>query len=353
MQRVSHEYRNVSELLDLIDDVYYYTSDYDEKESNRLFSNKSYPESFKGIFDIFETYGYSFNPKYKPFKFNTVDLESNNKVVVCVSGGKDSTATALHYKELGYDVYLFHLIGINKCYPDEYKSVENIANYLSLPIRFERIKLTGNHMYIEHPLKNYIIMNAAINYAKEIETCNIAMGDFNTAYLEDNKFEVCGGDTVEMWNIYRDIVKDTIPNFNLMTPIENVNESMNAFKSDKELLKLSQSCIGTFRFREYKGNLIREKFKYDLMPHRCGSCWKCALEYIYYTDSDVLEFNEMYYKYCLTILLNYTVRHGETPYTIYDLWNEYLFYDIEDSKLEGIEDAIIQCRKIKYIKNNT
>ena len=45
------------------------------------------------------------------------------------------------------------------------------------------------------------------------------------------------------------------------------------------------------------------------------------------------KYNENYYKYCLHILY-YNLRKENLPlYTIQDVWDEFLFYNIQESKL--------------------
>lgn len=349
MQSITHEYRNCNELFDFLENLYYLTSD-DSWEKSGLVQH-SFPKSFEPVLKIFRTYGYSFDFDYRDIEFDEVDVPTvPDKVLVCVSGGKDSIATALYYLNNGYQVELLHIRGLNKCYPDEYKAVENIAKYLNLPLHIERVRLHGNHMYIEHPLKNYMLMNVAIHVGLRLNIQNIALGDFATASLDDNRFDVSGGDCYEMWLIYQDIIQSIMPRFEVLTPLESVKDSLESLVNDPKLLELSQSCIGTFRFREYKGQKVREKFGVNLMPHRCGSCWKCALEYLFYSDHDVIEYNEAYYKHCLEILLkNYIETNNTIPYSIYELWDSYLYYNIDKSKLGGVKLAIIHSREIIYI----
>ena len=334
MQKVTHDYRLLHPFMDYIEQLYYLTSGEDDT-SNLV--GVSFPRQFEGILQLFSDYGYPRKYKYFGFKTKPLNIETDdNKVVICVSGGKDSLATVLYYIDEGYDVRLFHLKGINKCYPDEHMAIEKAAEYLKLPLCEWEVKLHGNHQYIEHPLKNWIFMNAALTYAvTEVGTTNVAVGNFNSSTLAEQRFEVSGGDTMDMWGAYCEIINAILPNFEVLVPLENMGDTLKAFNGRKELLEISQSCIGTYRFKEYKGNKVREKFKYPLMPHRCGSCWKCALEYIYFSDHDVLEFNKKYYQYCLERIFKSfnMVFPGDLPKTITDLWNSLLFYPIEESKL--------------------
>ena len=342
MQKITHDYKLISPLMDYINLLYTSLSDTGDAVIKRNLVRTKFPLSFESIIELFSRYGYSCLCEYADIKFDKIHRIWDEKaVVVCVSGGKDSLATAMYYKERGYDVRLFHLRGINKCYPDEHRAIENAARYLGLPLCEWEVKLHGNHVYVEHPLKNWIFMNMALTYAiRVVGTINVAVGNFKTAYLIDNKFEVSAGDTVELWAQYENIIRTVLPEFKVLIPLENVSETLASFEGKMDLLEISQSCIGTYRFKEYKGNLVRKKYKYPLLPHRCGSCWKCALEYIYYVEHDMFEMNEDYYKHCLKILYNtMKFENDYNEYSVEDVWNNYMLSDkIEDSKLDGILD---------------
>ena len=335
MQSITHDYKLLHPLMNYIEQLYYLMSG---EDNTHALVETSLPSQFKSILQLFADYGYPRDYKFFDMVVESLDIKNHNdRVVVCVSGGKDSLATVLHYVEEGYDVRLFHLKGINKCYPDEHRAIERASDYLKLPLCEWEVKLHGNHQYTEHPLKNWIFMNAALTYAvTEVGTTNVAVGNFFSSTLEENKFDVSSGDAMEMWDEYCGIINDIIPNFNVLVPLENVGDTLKAFEGKLDLLEISQSCLGTYRFKEYRGNNVRKKFGFPLMPHRCGGCWKCALEYIYFCDRDMLEFNKGYYQYCLLrLFLSYNmVFPGDLPTTIQELWDSLLInHDITESKL--------------------
>lgn len=354
MQKIIHEYKNVNKLFDYIDKLYYETSNTDKpvQKSSGLIK-QSYPSIFKGILDIFSDYGYEFDLPLSDIHFEPLEFklreDAKDCVIVCISGGKDSTATTLHFIKEGYKVFLYHMLNVNKCYPDEHKRVQEIADYLDVPVFFDDVKVSGNHMYIEHPLKNFVLVDGAIHYALSMGISNIAIGDFQTATLENNAFEVSGGDCCELWDKYKAIIREIIPDFDLLMPLNSADDSLSTLLQDKHLLELSQSCMGTFRFREYKRQYNINKYGVKLMEHRCGSCWKCAVEYIYYADHDFIDYNKDYYKHCLDVLLMDMKANGLIPFTPEFIWYNYMGYDISESKIsEELSHAIVQSRKIKY-----
>ena len=316
-----------------------------------LFQHLLYQE-FKSLTNIFHEYGNIGNVLFytydTPKKLYLPKYNSRN-IIVCFSGGKDSLATVLHYKKLGYNVYLYHLKGINKAYPKEYEQAEKLADALNLMLYTENISLSGTHTYTEHPMKNMIIANRALQFGiRHNIGVKVAFGDYYTAMLDDNVFDICAGDCRDMWNAYENIIKTIIPKFHIYTPLRNVKTTLKALEAHKDLLNLCCSCMAPYRYREYWKRNVEKKYNIILPQNRCGLCWKCALEYIYYADHNVWEYQENYYIHCLEVLLHNSKKENKKHSDIYDLWSSYLFYEISKSKWEGIRNAIVQGRKIKY-----
>lgn len=317
-----------------------------------------YDSSFEDLFDILENkVPWFVRPITETLSIPKLDYRHNPKeVVVCMSGGKDSVATAVHYIGLGYKVYLYHLHGINKVYYDEYKSVEQIAKYLNLPYYIDECKLSGQHDFVEHPLKNYIIANGAINWAINCDIApNIAFGNFSQSRLDDMPFEVCGGDCLDMWLAYNKIITRIIPNFCIKIPLNTQRDTYEIIGRNKDLIRLCQSCISPYRFKEHWKKRTEKKYGIKLMPNRCGCCWKCAVEWLTLADNKMLseaEYSEDYYIHCLEIL-GKTMQKESDLYvlSVKDIWSEYISHDIKYSRLkEKIKNATIRNGKIRYTK---
>ena len=356
MQKVIHPYKNIHSIFDYFDLLYSDFSNKDPITNNlpRLWDNYL-PYCFKQLTDIFNKYGgiYShYMYSSQPAKRLKLSEYNPKNIIVCFSGGKDSIATVLHYKKLGYTVYLYHLRNINKVYPKEYENAEKLADAFHLPLYMETITLSGNHSYIEHPLKNMIIANCALQWGirNNIST-KIAFGNYYTALLKDNKFDVCAGDCRDMWTIYEGIIRNIMPKFKMYIPLKNVKTTLKALENRKDLLSLSCSCMGPYRYREYWKKLNENKYIIKLPENRCGNCWKCALECIYYVEHNVWKYNEEFYKHCLETLLKNSIKEHTEIYSIQHLWNSYLFYPMSKSKLKGVQNAVIQARKIKFAEN--
>ena len=353
MQTILHQYTNDNTIFRQIDALYKLVSS-ETPSMPRLFP-KIYDSSFEELFDILENkVAWFVRPETENLPIPKLNYEVNNTdIVVCVSGGKDSVATAKHYMNLGFNVYLYHLHGINKVYYDEYKCVEQIAKYLDLPYKIDECVIQGTQDFVEHPLKNYIIANSAIDWAISNRIApNIAFGNFSASRVDDNPFDVCGGDCLEMWLAYNKIIQKIIPTFRLKLPLTTQKDTIDIIMQDRRLVELSQSCISPYRFREHWKKRTEDKYHINLLEHRCGCCWKCAVEYITFADIGIFEFNEPYYIHCLEIL-GKTMQKESDMYEIpvINIWSEYISHNIKYSKIKDkITNGIIQNGKAKFEK---
>lgn len=333
MQTVKQQKQNIHPLFDIIESCYALTSE----QPRRTLINAVFPRCFEELYKLFDEYGKTnYNVDFDVRRYNKLQFPEYPKknIIVCFSGGKDSVATALHYQKCGYNVFLYHVKGINKTYIDEYKTVEQLAEYLDLPLEMEEVQLQGDHCWTEHPMKNMIIANKAIQFGIEQNIgIKIAFGNYYTSHLYNDSFEVCAGDDIEIWRAYERIIREIIPGFKMYIPLRNIQTSYNAINEQPELLKMIQSCIGPYRYREYLHNNNEQKYGIKLLLHRCGSCWKCAAEYIWYTDHKKLEYNEGFYKHCLSILRKTLKKENGVDYrSERSVWNQYMFYPIKKSK---------------------
>ena len=332
-------------MFDDFDKFYYATSDNPLQFSNSLIPmvfDESF-ESLQGIFNIYGKYDADYKYQFTDKHYTPLSLpEQNfNNVIVAFSGGKDSVAEALILKEQGYNVFLYHVRGLkNNTYPDEWKNAQKIAEYLGLPLIIEDIKLEGKLDFPEHPMKNMIIANRILQYGITHNIgWKIAFGNYMTSGLDYTAFYYAGDDCMDMWEEYEKIVQKIIPNFYITFDLMYKEDALELIGKDKKLLELCKSCLGAYRFREHNHKINCNKYGINLLPERCGSCWKCAVEYIYMTDHDVLEYNEGYYKHCIDVLRKANKHENKLDFTgIKDLWNVYFKYDMSLSKWSGIAD---------------
>lgn len=334
MQTITYPQKHIHPIFDDFDMLYAQTS---SKTKRKGLVGNVYDNSFEPLFELFINNGYNGGFLHKDKHYTKIKLSrQNNNIIVCFSGGKDSIATVKHYMDLGYNVYLYHLRHINFALTDEYIQAQELADYWKLPLYIDDIKLSGHHDYVEHPMKNMIIANGALQYGiREGIGTEIAFGNYITSTLVDDNFEYCGGDCMEMWYVYEDIIQTLIPNFRINIVLENLDETLEIVCPDKELLDMSVSCIGRTNLRKHKHDWVKDKYGITLPTNRCGQCYKCCIEYIYMADHDIQEYNEDYYSYCMQKLKQNYETEDNTIYSMQDVWNHYFLYDMSESKLFG------------------
>lgn len=235
----------------------------------------------------------------------TPNAQNNDNVVVCFSGGKDSTAAALLMREKGFNVTLYYINGINKSYPNELERAKKIANYLCMPLFVEKISQKGKTTFHDNPIKNQLIASMALDYAIDNNLSHtIVFGDFYTDNIHNSSFLEAWSDCIEMWKEHKKYVRHFVPDYDIKIPFKNYIETMDIISKDKTLLNIVQGCVLPHRFRESVRKNNEKKFGIELLPQRCGSCWKCCTEYIHFADIGVLPYNKKFYKHCLNFLKN-------------------------------------------------
>lgn len=243
------------------------------------------------------------NVRFEHIEHGVSELSRTNNVVVAFSGGKDSTATAMKLVSEGKNVYLFYVKGINKAYPDEENHAKEIAAKLGLPIHIENVRQSGKSSFKESPIKNQVIASMALDYAvSNGYGTSIAFGDFTTDNMSNSQFFESWSDTQEMWDAWLCFVKTYVPNVELIIPFETYNDTLDIISENKEVLELVCGCILPYRFRAMTKAANEKKYNIELLPNRCGSCWKCCVEYIFLVEKGVFELNKDFYLHCIAFL---------------------------------------------------
>ena len=337
MQVIKHEYQNLSPVFDELEQFYTLTSERVQKD--KLFQ-PIFDETLKSIQDLFNTYAntdYDFRYTFKAQKqLDTAGFNSKN-IIVCFSGGKDSIAAVLRYLKRGYNVYLYHMRHINGPLSDEWQICQEIAEQLQLPLYIDTVTVSGHHDWIEHPMKNMIIANGALNYGiREKIGTKIAFGNYYSSSVLYDNFTFCGGDDIEMWRAYEKIIQRIIPKFRMYICLKNLGTTLNTVCKNTELLNKSVSCLSRANMRQYWHEWTENKFGVKLQKHRCGRCYKCQVEYIYMADHNLQPYNEAYYNYCLNGLTRNLEKETGFKYNIETVWNSFFFYPIEKSHVSRI-----------------
>ena len=354
MQTIKHsaDYISPSSIFDDLERLYTELSDTKKKRVG-LFS-QPYDRCFEPLVKAFMQYTDSdfSHIEYTDKKYDLIPLDSYDpkNIIVCYSGGKDSFAALRHYQKLGYNVYAYHIKGLNKTYYDEWEVAEKTAEALGIKLYIDSVTYSGAHCWTEHPMKNMLMATMALAWGiREHVGVKVACGTFKTAHLEDVAFDVCGGDCVEMWEMFDDIVSKVIPSFHMYIANANYQTAFNLLKKEPKSLEYTISCVTPNRFRALFRKRTMFNYGVELLPYRCGCCWKCAVEYIWFCDHNVLGYDRDYYLHCVEVLSNTIWKEtGYYPHSIEYVWDKYMFYSMRKSKAyKELKDAFIYARKIK------
>lgn len=280
----------------------------------------------------------NFNLTYSGLPIQIQTEPQNKAIMCCISGGKDSLGTVLYYRNLGYNIRLYTVKGINKGYPDEYKATIELAKQLNLPLVIDEIKLSGKKFFMEHPLKNQVIASMALAYCLENHIApQVSFGDYYGHHNEANLFGINWTDNYGLWVHFNKYIKPFISSAEVFIPLEQEEQSLELLTENFNLVPYYQSCMMSLR---YKGRLRQgnqEKYHIELLPNRCGSCRKCCLEYIYFCDKGKFAYNADYYKHCLEILKK--------------KWSEFTKSDRKFKDLREVYIAYFGNTKSKYFEN--
>jgi hypothetical protein len=131
-----------------------------------------------------------------------------------------------------------------------------------------------------------------------------AFGNHYSYKFADSEFDTDFSDSIECFEELEKGYKNYIPNFKIHSFLRNDRHAFEVLikRSPNLLSKLSSCLLPPYR----KPNVIKANLKFGnvLLAGRCGSCYKCALEYYLAHESKVLsvKYNPEYLAKCKRIL---------------------------------------------------
>lgn len=263
-----------------------------------------YPSNIKLYLD--KLYG-AFNASYK---INTIDkypkfkVEKTNKMLVAFSGGKDSVATALKSRALGYEPILYHIMGINRSYAQQELAHAMVLSMdLKMPIVVRQMSMSGKCDYTENPTKNQFVLAHMVEYGIRNGVTNYTFGNMKEDTMEFANPDCNLSDCIEMHHALDPFFKESIDGYQFHVLIEGLTDSYRwIWNTDKTVLENVSSCMAPIRYKKNFRKHNEEKYKIELLPDRCGSCKKCAIEYVTWSLFRGGYINMPYFKHCLEIL---------------------------------------------------
>lgn len=217
-----------------------------------------------------------------PMQLPAKPVTGDGRMLVGFSGGKDSTATAIKAKAEGFTPVLFYVQGINPSYPGEKQAAVNTARVLGLELVTVGARYAGERNHLENPTKNQLILAMMADYGAGIGIADHAMGLMESDMQDSLDYSAGYSDAIELHLTAADYLARMMPGYALHRYIENDTDSLKTITEQAPAaLDTLLSCMTPHRFQAMRRRQTRDKFGVDLLPNRCGACYKCAVEWLH------------------------------------------------------------------------
>lgn len=225
-------------------------------------------------------------------------------ILVGFSGGKDSTAAAIKASMLGGNPILFYVQGINKAYPREKDAATELAGKLGFDIVYEKVTVTGSSAFVENPIKNQYILALMVDYGMLSGVSNFTQGNLMEDTCSELDISFGYSDGWEMFEATRPYFESLIKQYKYHHLVKNDSDSLSTIiNHDISLLLHTQSCMTPIRYRGKLHKDNQKKYGVSLLPERCGSCYKCCLEWLHLMAWDKADKNDGFARHCVDILV--------------------------------------------------
>ncbi len=245
----------------------------------------------------------------KALKGNDVNLSHQfcnplfnpKEVYVAFSGGKDCLANAIRAKKEGYMVTLVYIQGINKSLFSEKKHAREVAKASGFGYKEITISITGKKEWNEHPLKNILILSLLVDEGLKNGVGKYALGNLFEENSNKGSIDYDFSDSYDLIKLFEMFVRRAYPSVRFMTYIhDNTQSFYECYKFDKEIINKLCTCITP----DFRRPMIRkfniQKFGEGVLnKDGCGTCYKCASEYLNKVLVNMAPFNLNYHKKCI------------------------------------------------------
>ena len=264
-------------------------------------------------------------------------VRDNGTTIVLFTGGKDSTAAAIRARAAGRQLLLLHARGMNPAYPGELASATAVAGALRARLAVVDVRITRG-AYITNPIKNQMLLAIAADLAPRYGAGELATGIHWADTVADLGFRSGFSDAIEMHEAAADCIEGAVDGLRVARRlIENDSDALLTV-ADAGLLPLVGSCMATVRFRASLHARNQAKFGGALMPGRCGSCYKCALEWLHLALTERAPWQDALAAHSVAVLRRGAeLITGRRPDSLADMLR--LFFDTSRVSIERLSGA--------------
>lgn len=248
----------------------------------------------------------------KDYDFTISSIEENNKVMLGLSGGLDSVYFMHVLKDKGYDVTAVHIAGLNKSYAkaeaEQAKKIAEMAGVHFINVNFN----APTQCFPDNPFKNQLILSIMLDIGSKRGIYRYAVGSDWTTPLKEAVVGFTITDSIEVNSEFWNGVKNHFPQAELIfigSTEKKYERLQYLYKNHLNSLQNVSSCISPLRFRQHLHEKNSKKFGINLMKNRCGSCYKCCMEYILLVHAGLLKKKNDYYEHCWNTLATSKTAH--------------------------------------------
>lgn len=227
----------------------------------------------------------------------------DNKVMIAYSSGMDSTSHALYWRAQGKDVILFHVKSLNHSYPDEARYALAFSKAYNIPIVVIEPKWVKQTAYVDNPVKNQTILAYMVDYGRSIGCIHYGMGNYATDKLMAQIQGYWTTDSIELYKTFNRYICGLLPGYTYHNmPYDKYGAFEFIVKNDPGAWVYVNSCLRPYRFKDYTHEQTVKKYNVPLIPHHCGVCYKCALEYLMLADLGYYPIDVTYARKCINTI---------------------------------------------------
>lgn len=241
-----------------------------------------------------------------PFRFQYRLSGSPGRALVAFTGGKDSTATALALRSQGIDVTLFYVRALNSVsYGSEAKYAARVAQVLDMPLVQYNAIQTGVPELPDNPVKNQYVLALMVEYGQKNGFAYFAQGNLAKERLNETALGFTVTDSLELYEAANDVFNAaTFGTYNYLGGVMQYESESFVTIADlcPEVLDVLMSCIMPDRFRNNLRKRNEKKYGVVLRPECCGTCYKCASEYLHRVLMGKSEYVPDYVARCISLL---------------------------------------------------
>lgn len=235
----------------------------------------------------------------------------NREVMIGLSGGLDSAYQLHRLQDEGYHVQAVHVDGLNRATAgvehEQAREIARIAGAEFIDVKFRAPK----QAIPDNPFKNQLVLGMMLDIGIGRWCYRYALGSDWCTPLSESVIKYTLTDSIEVNRAFWEGVRRHYEAELIFIDSDAKKLERLAYlaKHHEGTLREISSCVSPLRYRGHLHELNKEKFGDVVWDGRCGSCYKCAMEYILLEMAGAVKTNEAYLEHCWDVLATSSTSH--------------------------------------------